>query len=529
MFIIINIIIIIRLELQKNQSLMLPPSEYCQPKEQAWRGNYCCVPECKNSSCHQKERKLLGLQKVSFHSFPQDKNVMKMWIIKIKRDPGDKFVINQYTKVCSEHFIASDYFPTSDKPNSRRRLKPDAVPSIFSWPSKSFQRHSITSMKALSSLEVRECAANEPDDTLSDIVKDCDVDTGIFEDHDSRDLDQEDVGALKDEIKQLKLQVKQLAESKRIAEQSLFRLDNIKETDDLVRFYTGFSDYVTLVTFYEQVLESDAKVMRQWDGRRCKDVCGEIKHGPCCKLPLLEQLFMTLVRLRLGLYETDLAVRFGVSQSTISRITTTWINLMYHSFKGIEHFPPWHIVKKYMPEIFKNNYPNTRVIIDATEFAIERPSSLLSQSSTFSSYKNKNTVKVLLGITPSGAISFVSKCYEGSISDKRLVELSGLLDKLDAGDEIMADKGFLIQDMLTPLGVRLNVPPLLKSDSQMASDDVILTKKIAQLRVHVERAIGRVKNYHILQNVLPAAMWDTINQVIYVCCMLTNFSPPLVA
>jgi len=173
-----------------------------------------------------------------------------------------------------------------------------------------------------------------------------------------------------------------------------------------------------------------------------------------------------------------------------------------------------------MLDIFKHHYSNTRVIIDSTEFAIERPSSLLSQSSTFSSYKTKNTVKVLVGITPSGAISFVSECYEGSISDKRLVEVSGLLEKLDAGDEIMADKGFLIQDILAPIGVRLNVPPLLKCDSQMTNEDVILTKKIAQLRVHVERAIGRVENFYILQNVLPATMWDMINQVIYVCCML---------
>jgi len=109
------------------------------------------------------------------------------------------------------------------------------------------------------------------------------------------------------------------------------------------------------------------------------------------------------------------------------------------------------------------------------------------------------------------------------------VEVSGLLEKLDAGDEIMAVKGFLIQDILAPLGVRLNVPPPLRSNSQMASKDVILTKNISQLRVHVERAIGRVRNFHILQNVLPATMWDTINQVVYVCCMLTNFGPPLVA
>ena len=521
-------------ESQKNRGKLLKSVGFNQLKEASWKGNYCCVPDCKNASAQQKEKELLGLSKVSFHSFPTDSNRMKMWIIKIKRDPGPEFVINKYTKICSEHFTSSDYFPTSDKPNSRRRLLPTAVPSVFQWTSKSFQRRSVTSMKASSSLEFSEHATDEHDDSESDVVTDDASDAHNFEDYYSRD--QEDVAtktALLDEIERLKLQVKQLqdkfVESQRTSTKSLFRLDNIKEDSDLVKFYTGFSDYATLATFYEQVLESDAKVMRQWDSRRCKEACGDTKHGPCCKLPLLEQLFMTLVRLRLGLYERDLAVRFGVSQSTVSRTTTTWINLMYHSFKAIERFPPWHIVKKYMPQIFKRNYPNTRVIIDATEFAIERPSSLSSQSSTFSTYKNKNTVKVLLGITPSGAISFVSKCYEGSISDKRLVEVSGLLEKLDAGDEIMADKGFLIQDILAPLGVRLNVPPLLKSDRQMASEDVILTKKIAQLRVHVERAIGRVKNFHILQNVLPAAMWDTINQVIYVCCMLTNFDPPLVA
>ena len=84
-------------------------------------------------------------------------------------------------------------------------------------------------------------------------------------------------------------------------------------------------------------------------------------------------------------------------------------------------FPPWHVVKKYMPEAFKSEYPNTRLIVDATEFSVERPS-LLSQASTFSAYKNKNTVKVLVGITPSGAISFVSQTYEGSISDRKLVD-----------------------------------------------------------------------------------------------------------
>lgn len=50
---------------------------------------------------------------------------------------------------------------------------------------------------------------------------------------------------------------------------------------------------------------------------------------------------------------------------------------------------------------------------------------------------------------------FVSSVYERSISDKRLVQVTGLLDKLDNGDEIMTHKGFDIQDLLVPLGVRL--------------------------------------------------------------------------
>ena len=83
-------------------------------------------------------------------------------------------------------------------------------------------------------------------------------------------------------------------------------------------------------------------------------------------------------------------------------------------------------------------------------------------------------MKILVGVTPSGAESFVSEAYEGSISDRKLVEMCGLLDKLDPGDEIMANKGFKIQ---VPYGVRLNVPPFLQSSTQMAASDVFLAKK----------------------------------------------------
>jgi len=137
-------------------------------------------------------------------------------------------------------------------------------------------------------------------------------------------------------------------------------------------------------------------------------------------------------------------------------------------------------------------------------------------------------VKVLIGIIPSGTIVFVSPVYEGSISDKRLVQVSGLLDKPEIGDEIMADKGFDIQDLLVPLGVRLNIPPFLSSSTQFSCEDLFKTKKIAKLRIHVERAKLRFKEFQILHSPIPASMWDSINELVYVCIMLCNFSPPLV-
>ena len=72
---------------------------------------------------------------------------------------------------------------------------------------------------------------------------------------------------------------------------------------------------------------------------------------------------------------------------------------------------------------------------------------------TFSSYKNHNTFKALVAISPGGAITFVSKLYPGSINNQMLTKKSGLLELLEKGDSVMADRGFIIQDDLTPLGV----------------------------------------------------------------------------
>ena len=152
---------------------------------------------------------------------------------------------------------------------------------------------------------------------------------------------------------------------------------------------------------------------------------------------------------------------------------------------------------------------------------------MVSQSQTWSEYKHHNTWKALVGISPAGCISFVSKLWSGRVSDKEITIKSGVLKLLKDGDNIMADCSFDIADILPP-GVTLNIPPFKGTRSQLSSQESEETACIASVRIHVERAIGRVKNYHILDGVLPLSLYPVADQIFTVCCLLTNFLPFLV-
>ena len=152
------------------------------------------------------------------------------------------------------------------------------------------------------------------------------------------------------------------------------------------------------------------------------------------------------------------------------------------------------------------------------------------QSSTWSAYKHHNTVKFLVSCTPNGAISFISPLYVGSISDVELTRVSGFLTKLEdkPGISIMADRGFTIEDMLSALNIELNVPPFMKGRQQLPAEEVLQGRKIASLRIHVERAIGRLKNFSILKETIPISLTRLANQIVCVCGFLCNFHPALV-
>ena len=146
-----------------------------------------------------------------------------------------------------------------------------------------------------------------------------------------------------------------------------------------------------------------------------------------------------------------------------------------------------------MPEYFKEKLPNTTVIIDCTEIAVEEPESLHAKAVYCSDYKHHNTYKALVGITPAGGLSFVSELFPGSISDREIVSRCVILNPIfwDKDDEIMADKGFTIRDLLDEIGVKLNIAIFLEGRQKFSAQQLIINQEISSLRIHVD-----VTSYH---------------------------------
>lgn len=183
--------------------------------------------------------------------------------------------------------------------------------------------------------------------------------------------------------------------------------------------------------------------------------------------------------LSLGLMQKDLAHRFKIHQSTVSRIINTWANFLYTVLGAVCIWLGEETVKAHLPDIFQD-YPDTQVILDCTKLHCQTPNSLLLQSEVFSGYKSHCTFKGLIGVAPHGAVTFISSLYQGSISDKEILKQSGIVALMNPSMAIMVDKGFLVEDCVP---CKVHIPTFLSKRAQLSGPEVKKTQSIARLRV----------------------------------------------
>ena len=313
--------------------------------------NYCSVPGCSSRSDRESS--------LSFHTLPlKNKILIKKWIHQI----GCKSLpLNNNTRVCSKQFINSqghclhpDEFPFENLP---------ALPTQLTTPT---PRRPLIRKSTPSKLPaVKHVAVNTDPDGY--------------------------------QTKNDKLELELSALQKGLHHPAAFSIEQIAHDDHNVSFYTGFLSFKHLeacfhflgpAKYHLEYRDSIYKTQTQNESL-------EKRRGRPRSLTIIDELILVLVRLKLGLLEEDLAFRFQISQPKVSRIFTTWVNFLYHQLKQIPLWPPKDVVSSNMPSVFKQKYPTTRVIIDATEFFIERSCLPDLQQRTFSNYKNHNTYVTL--------------------------------------------------------------------------------------------------------------------------------------
>ena len=328
---------------------------------------------------------------------------------------------------------------------------------------------------------------------------------------------------LKTELEKTK---EELEATKDKMRKTTFSVDIIRNNDKLCKHYTGFPNFDRFRICYEFLRaggNGENVIMKDASGGKTRPGARAL----CCE----DQFFLVLLKLRTGYSNIHCGWLFNCDESTVSRLVCSWINFMFLQFGSLPIWPSREEIDQSMPESFKQTFPKTRAIIDCTEVFVEAPESLHLRSSFYSDYKHHNTYKALVAITPAGSLSFVSELFPGSVSDKEIVSRCGILNSKfwDKDDEVMADKGFAIRDLLDPFGVKLNIPFFLEDQMQFSPMQVCINQRIASQRIHVERYIGRVKNFGIFDKPIPISMHGSANQIFTICSFLVMFQDPIIS
>lgn len=234
---------------------------------------------------------------------------------------------------------------------------------------------------------------------------------------------------------------------------------------------------------------------------------------------------LVLMRIRTNIPSNIIADMFGISVGMVSMMLSRHIPIVASCLQGLIYWPPSEMIRKRLPHAFKAYYHNVESIIDCFEIEIEKPSTAMIQSMSWSAYKNCNTVKYFISATPDGLVNFVSTGRPGRCSDMELLRQSGYLEYLREGTTVLADRGFKeVESELVARGCKLVRPVSVRKSEKLSKKSVLDMKAVAALRIHIERVIRRVRLFKFLSMhaCVPLSMVDLLDDVVKIACGLIN-------
>ena len=274
----------------------LTAEKECKRKRKGGGGTTCCIPTCNSNTKRNPE--------LSFYRIPSDKNLRKRWLHWIGRA---NFAPNSYYRVCSKHFVGGKKTCLNNLPTLvQKLLKP--TPTKPRTTSKCRDRDYPSEADSLQ---------NEQPSELT-LLRDKTLELEhVIETLEAKNKEQkEDISCLEEKVQQCS-----------------FSVDRFKNNNTDFELYTGFPNYSTFKAFYNYLSPACERLQYIGSCNRTSKGAVEDKCGPKRMLSPEEELFMCLTRLRLGLLERDLANRFNLSVSQVSRIWVTMARFFVYTDK----------------------------------------------------------------------------------------------------------------------------------------------------------------------------------------------------
>ncbi|XP_048759607.2 uncharacterized protein LOC125669203 isoform X2 [Ostrea edulis] len=493
------------------------------------------VKHCSFGTCKSDSRYPDKLNGAKFIPFPKPKtNFQKCvrWIALCRR-PQYQLNVNKITKdtyICTKHFFNNDG-PTAEYPDpcdakTGELQKARHLPSYRS-PSTYIQNTTCNGIPSLSKFE--DMDMNTTDAGV------CCHETGcqtIFSSMDMLAMAAR-IHELEKENQELHEAIAALPSNNHCSTATQtethvehFSVESVSNSKikNLFEYYTGMTylRFLMLISFlFPKGTLADVNPVT-YDASR-----DEVK-----RLPVDQQVFMFLCRIRSGLQLKDLACRFDLKIQSVSTILKGISKYMYYRLGSLSSWPHRNKIMQDMFFVYTEEFPNVVMVIDCTEIKIQRPSSLLCHTQCFSEHSSATTLKSLVVCDTRGSVLFVSDLFCSAVSDNDVCIKSGFFQylknlmeqgSLHPGDSIMADRGFRIEDQLAEMGLKLSVSPFASSVHSTSEANGTLTGKIPAHRTPVERAINQIKHFKIFSRKIPANLLHSINEYWVCASLLTNF------
>ncbi len=294
----------------------------------------------------------------------------------------------------------------------------------------------------------------------------------------------------------------------------MLRYNHLMKYPKVFKSMTGLS--IALFDELEQEIEAsfiEAEAKRLLRPERERAVGG----GRDQVLAIQDQVLMTVVWLRCYPKQHVLAYLYGVSESSVSRVLERVLPLLEQNGRDTMRMPdPGRKRRKELDELLKET-PELAVVIDSFEQCVQRPQARKESDAHYSGKKKQTTLKTQVAVDEeTGLFVDVSPSVKGPTADIKLLDASGLLNRLPPGVGAIGDLAYQGIDKLHPTQAAA-CPRRKPRGKDRPPADIAFNQAFARRRIMVEHSIGFARRFEAITQMDRHHRKNHAARVIAVC------------